>query len=791
MERRLAAGLAVAAIWLALPAVAQANDRFDAQIAAAKTAMQSQPEKAVALAGKARVIAEQGPVSLRPLRLAQANWLEGEAYSRLLRADRARPLIETALRQAGHNAPGSILVADILLTHGSIAVDGGRVASALGDYQHAYRLYARNSNARGQIKALIELALLHHEARDSSTALKYFSRAADLGSRDPGVAVAIHNGLGNELRDLGRYRESLNEFRVAATLAEGMDSPILSGTILLNAAGTALAAGQLNDADRLMAKSLRAAGADVPRSFRDQQQTVLAGIAVQRGHYDRAARLLDSIFANVDLTRTSLADRDAHRVAVLAYRHLGRSVLALDHLTAWKRLDDDATAIARSYSAALVGARFDFASQEVRIAKLKAQDLQRSIGFERARARTQRWVFFGVAGVTLLIAVLLGFYLWSMRRSRDRLARSNLALGKALAAKTEFLATTSHEIRTPLNGILGMTQVMLADRALSSTARERVSLVHAAGTTMRALVDDILDVAKIESGGLAIEQVPFDLCSTVSDACRMWEEQARAKGLDFVLEVVNCPARIVGDAARVRQIVFNLLANAVKFTPEGSITVTAARRGARYRIIVADTGIGIAADKVETVFESFAQEDATTTRRFGGTGLGLSICRSLARAMNGEVTVTSEQGAGSRFTLDLPLLVAAEEPQPAAAKPCSLLIIENNPITRAMLRTLFTGAGETVAVAETLESGCEQLRAGGVDAVLVDRSMLSSDEALADIVAAKGRAQLCVTWPQSDVDFARLPARGVDRAVAKPLSREALVAAVRRTEPAVLESEAA
>ncbi|MBK8543686.1 MAG: hypothetical protein IPL62_09050 [Caulobacteraceae bacterium] len=190
-----------------------------------------------------------------------------------------------------------------------------------------------------------------------------------------------------------------------------------------------------------------------------------------------------------------------------------------------------------------------------------------------AEARQRTLIFFGALAIAMVILGALGYGYVSMRKSRnqvqaanDQLNETNVALGKALKAKSEFLATTSHEIRTPLNGILGMTQVMLQDAKIAADIRERVQVVHGAGESMRAIVDDILDVAKMETGKITVAAEPFNPAPTLEDVSRLWRHNAEAKGLAFEMDVSACPARIVADEQRLRQVVFNLLSNAVKFT---------------------------------------------------------------------------------------------------------------------------------------------------------------------------------------------------------------------------------
>jgi len=511
-----------------------------------------------------------------------------------------------------------------------------------------------------------------------------------------------------------------------------------------------------------------------------------------------AGRLIEASFAGVDPDTTTLPYREAHQTAYRTFAMLGEPDKALPHLIALKRLDDEATKLATQTNTALMAARFDFANQELRIAKLKAEELRRGIAFEQARARTERLVFLGAAAATAIVILMLAISLFTVRRSRNQvraanedLAVTNEALGKALAAKTEFLATTSHEIRTPLNGILGMTQVMLADARLDAAIRDRLTVVHGAGVTMKALVDDILDVAKIETGHLTIEEAPFDLAATIRDAATMWRAQAEARGLRFETALAGCPDCVVGDAARVRQIVFNLVANALKFTSAGqvSLSVTRVDDDSNYAIAVRDTGIGIAPDQRNAIFEAFRQADASTTRRFGGTGLGLSICRNLARAMGGDVAVDSVEGEGSTFTVTLPLVVPVDAQQRATcgtkAQGAGLLVIDRNPIARSMWRTLFAPHEERLVFVGSFAEAIESLREGPCRRVLVDEAPLRGetepDAALTRLVAAAEECGAAVTllWPAADASgVMRLSDSGVSQVVSKPVTGAALVKAL-------------
>ncbi|WP_445193295.1 ATP-binding protein [Sphingomonas sp. Tas61C01] len=772
-------------------------DRADTLIADATAAMLANPGMAVDRAFAAERLARSMPPSnRREIMQATAQWLRGEANIRLERLAIARPIIAQALATAGRIAPRTRLHADLLLSSGGINTVSGDVGQALADYQGAHSIYVKLGEVRSQSKALQSIGSLYGSGNDYANALKYYDQALAAYRGDPNLLLSLYNNRGNAYKELGRFDAAEAQYREALLLAERMDSPLLRMLVLSNIAEGWLGSKRLDLAARAISQAgaVAAAGPDTA-ALRMKLVALSAQLALQRRDYPLAKSLIDRRFAREDLSRTTLMDREAHRTAYHVYAATGRNDLALPHLAALKRIDDEATKLARSTNAALMGARFDFANQELKIAKLRQDELQRNVAYERASAQTQRTMFLGAAVATMIVIALLIFALFTSRRSRATvqaanadLAVTNDALGKALAAKTEFLATTSHEIRTPLNGILGMTQVMLADATLPAPTRDRISVVHGAGVTMRALVDDILDVAKMETGNLTIEAAPFDLRATIAESTRLWDDQAVAKGLAFVRRLDACPTMIEGDSARLRQIVFNLLSNALKFTASGEVSLTIAPYGDdRYRILVADTGIGIPAEKREEIFESFRQADAGTTRQFGGTGLGLSICRNLARAMGGEVTVESVAGEGTTFVVDLPLIRVAASTASASDDEAApgLLIVDRNPITRSMLKTLFAPRFHRIELVGSIDDAIAAVDRGSIARVLIDDGAVrAGGEPLTDLrrlaEAAEGQGVgVALLWPvSSPSERAELLATGIGRVIAKPITGAALVAAM-------------
>ncbi|NJD06729.1 MAG: response regulator [Methylococcaceae bacterium] len=263
----------------------------------------------------------------------------------------------------------------------------------------------------------------------------------------------------------------------------------------------------------------------------------------------------------------------------------------------------------------------------------------------------------------------------------------------ASRAKSEFLATMSHEIRTPMNGVLGMAE-LLEHSPLTPQQRKFVDTLKLSGLALLNVITDILDFSKIEAGKLSLEQEDFDLRATVEECAGMLAERAHSKGLELVTSIATDLPQLVGDAGRVRQILLNLIGNAVKFTERGEVVITVeiAERidsnQLRLQFRVRDTGIGISPDVRDQIFEAFSQADSSTTRRYGGTGLGLAICRKLVDLMGGEISLASTPGQGSTFSFSLPFQVSKAPPASLPAPDLNglkILVVDDQPINREIL----------------------------------------------------------------------------------------------------------
>lgn len=375
---------------------------------------------------------------------------------------------------------------------------------------------------------------------------------------------------------------------------------------------------------------------------------------------------------------------------------------------------------------------------------------------------------------------------------------AELRADEANDAKSAFLATMSHEIRTPLNGVLGMVQAMAANE-LPAVQRERLDVIRQSGESLLAILNDILDLSKIEAGKLDLEEIDFDLGEVAHGAHSTFTALANKKGLSFSLNMDGASGVYRGDPTRLRQIIYNLVSNALKFTEKGEIRVDASRQGAELRLRVTDTGIGIPADKVATLFSKFAQVDASTTRRFGGTGLGLSICRQLAELMGGTLELETELGRGSIFTVTLPLPRVGDQMLAVAIKApetqdrprlgtVRVLAAEDNAVNQLVLRTLLLQIGlEPVVVPDGLQAVAAWEHEPW-DVILMDVQMpqmdgIAATRAIRARELETGRPRvpiIALTANAMSHQRSEYEAAGMDAFVSKPISINCLFEALER-----------
>jgi signal transduction histidine kinase/DNA-binding response OmpR family regulator len=542
-----------------------------------------------------------------------------------------------------------------------------------------------------------------------------------------------------------------------------------------------------------------------------------------------------------DLARVALGQRDtgALREAVAGrVVFIGSSALLADTVMTTQGQASGTTVLAQMYSALARNQGVRPHDLRLDLALLMLALLPSAWAVARGRVKPAREATSAAVAVVALaalsLAVLLGgrqpaawlpplaalgtglaMALWMFQRgqsaARLRLARELEVLEATAKAKAAFLANVSHEIRTPLNALLGVSE-LLATTPLNAQQRLHVQLFREAGQTLHALINDLLDLSKVEAGRLEIHPAPFDLHQALGQIVRLMQVRAEDKGISLALDIApELPVHVVGDALRLEQALLNLVGNAIKFTPRGEVWLWARPDPEEPRLLrfdVQDTGIGIAASKLETVFEPFAQADGSVTRIYGGTGLGLSITRSLAALMGGTVQVKSTPGVGSTFTLRLPLPVAepaaaatdtgppAPAPAPAeaprlpewahAGEPLAVLLAEDNEVNAYIFRAMLQDQPLALHHAANGPAALDLLERQDFSLAFIDVQMPGMDgltvtRELRRLEARQQRARTPVValtanaFP-SDVQ-ASLDA-GCDRHLPKPFTRDMLVATI-------------
>lgn len=383
-----------------------------------------------------------------------------------------------------------------------------------------------------------------------------------------------------------------------------------------------------------------------------------------------------------------------------------------------------------------------------------------------------------------------------LKHDAQALAEARDAAQAANGAKSQFLANMSHEIRTPLNGVIGVAQALI-NTDLNPMQKEMLGLIQSSGQTLQVLLSDILDLARVESGRLELADEPFDLGRAVREAAQLYEASAHDKGIQFFVEIDPAADRwIAGDMVRLKQILTNLVSNAVKFTSEGFVCLTVApgptlHGRATLRFSVEDTGIGFDSDTRERLFSRFEQADGAITRKFGGSGLGLAISRQLAEMMDGQLDCESEPGGGSAFMLTIPLR-PAEAPGAAAVAPSGLatldrpvrvLLADDHPVNRKVVEMILGQAEVELTSVDDGAEALEAVRNGDYDVILMDMQMpvmdgLTATREIRLHEAAMGLPRTPVVMLTANAlseHIAAAEAAGADRHLAKPFDAAELL----------------
>ena len=450
--------------------------------------------------------------------------------------------------------------------------------------------------------------------------------------------------------------------------------------------------------------------------------------------------------------------------------------------------------LARRFSAGIHQVTGDM-QQQLAERRRQLETARSNTHLQHAVIRGQNWIL----GISLVFGMSALVVLFWQRKQSVRLKKAQLHAEAANRAKSEFLANMSHEIRTPLNGVVAMAET-LASRDLPERDRELVGIIRSSGVTLERLLSDILDVSRIESGQVAIDPAPFDLETEVRDVSALWMPLVLDKGLELRLELDPAlPRRVVGDAVRLRQVLTNLVSNALKFTQDGAVTLSVVRQaGDQVRFTVVDTGIGFDAGFKARIFHRFQQEDGSITRRFGGSGLGLAISDDLVRLMGGELDCVSPPDGGARFWFDLRLPAVQEEgdaeadalPAPVAradqAAALRVLLADDHPVNRKVVEVMLEPLGVELTTVDDGAQALAAFREGGFDLVLMDMQMPVMDglTATAEIRAHEqktGAARTPVLMLTANAMSEHVEASrraGADGHLTKPLSVAGLTQAV-------------
>ncbi len=657
--------------------------------------------------------------------------------------------------------------------------------------------------------------------------------AADLDGDDPltwPLAAEVNAELSSTLSDLGDHLGALDRMAAAATLDRKIGSATQDAERVFNLAYLASEAGEHRAAERLLAlhrEVIKTSGG--PRAVFNNHY-LCALVADAQAQWTKVLDCLDAIAPQLDRPEDATAV-DALRMRIEVKARLGDARGARRDLARLRAAPGDLGAedplfdlFSQAYVLRAEGRgeeAFDVYDQWRRKRMLSlvqeqqrkitdiASALQTELDAQRQRrvhaeddARLQRglntaWAV--AAGLLGLLTASGGGWIIYQRRVSRQLREARERAEAASQAKSTFLATMSHELRTPLNGMLGLAQALKLE-PLEAGEREQVELLEDSGRNLLTLLNDVLDLSKIEAGKLEIAPIPGDLALVCGRLARVHAPLAAEKGLKITFVAAEgMPASLSFDPVRVRQCVSNLLSNAVKFTAAGEVVMRLRceplKTGEVMAVIeVSDTGVGMSPETLAKLFGAYVQADASTARRFGGTGLGLNISRRLAQMMGGDVAVESREGVGSTFTLsfrceveDLGLdqVDGVEELAVSDLQGARILLVEDHPVNRKIINLMLGPFGCAIVEAEHGQAALDRLEIERFDVVLMDVNMpiMGGLEATRRIREHSGWRNLPVIGLTADVMEDQVLAcreAGMDDVVVKPVDMAGLVAALTR-----------
>ena len=687
MSRRAIFALCIAAVMAAVAHAQHAPPASDpvppgwtgfaARIGDAKASMMADPKAALEKARAANAMALARPASAyRSEAVATSLWLEGEALTRINKIEDAKVALDTALKLAAADGRITRLDGDLALSQGRLADATGNLTLALESYQRAHDIFARLGIPRYQSIALQCLGNIYDEAHDFKREIDYYQQASQIYSDDPALALSADNNIGFALQQLGRNDEAIDRFNKGLAIAKTLDSAFLEAKILTNLAEAYARAHRFVQAQSSADSALKLLAHQKDSGLAPEVWGIKAEVEYERGDLAGAVADMNRAFAGVDLKTTVATFRDIHKFAYRIYAGAGNYPLALQHLEAFKRLDDEGRTLTASANLALLGAQFDFANQKLEIEHLKSEQLKRDISLRESRAAMQRVAFAVVllAGLALILWISWRHMLVSRhgRELAKTLGERNVeierrikveaqlrlameAAEQAARAKNHFLANMSHELRTPLNAIIGFSSLMMTGELSPAKNQEYATDVNAGGRKLLVIMNDILDMARIDAGAVTLDEDDVTLGEIAEQAVVALEEEAPSHGRAIAIQDGGRTLRVRCDKARLRQVVTHLLSNAVKFTKaDGRIEIAFEFDGDGVAFVVSDNGSGIPKEKLALVLEPFGQAEHVYARSHGGIGLGLPIVKSMVELHGGVFTLSSEAGSGTVARVHLP-----------------------------------------------------------------------------------------------------------------------------------------
>jgi signal transduction histidine kinase len=683
----------------ASPPPRQATEHWapiDRLIVQSEKAMMADPNVALARARAATDFAGRHRSSTRYAEAAATGWwLAAEAETRLNNLRAARQAVDKAAALSAADGKITKLDGDVELARARIANETGDIALALKSLQKAHGIFVRVGNARSQSQALQGLGSIYGKAHDFGREISYYRKASQVYSGDPALLLSAANNLGFAQQQLGRYDEAVADFRNALKIAQSLRSPFLEGTILTNLAFVYAKQEDLANAEQAADRAMRLVQKSGDRDSARFVWGVKAEIDYRRGASRVAAADLDRAFKGIDLAATNAPFRDMHEIAYTVYRAAGNTPLALAHLYAFKRLDDQGRSLVASANLAVLGAQFDFATQQLEIEHLKSAQLQRDISLRKSQTAMEMILFLIAFAAGLILILWIAWRHAVVHRHRTAISRKNTELIRTLAerdheivrrteieshlrlametaqqanrAKSHFLANMSHELRTPLNAIIGFSELLLRNPA-PEKLQDYAGNILEGGQQLLADLNDILDMARIEAGKVTLREDVVMLGSLIQTAVSGIDGKVTAAKSINVGRTDPFIA-VLCDETRLYQVLVNLLSNAIKFTGDGSkIDVRVEQVPDGVDLLVQDDGPGIPEGKLALILEPFGQAESAYARAHGGIGLGLPIVKSLVELHGGRFTLenSAERGMIARVHLPSERIVERQLPQPVA-----------------------------------------------------------------------------------------------------------------------------